>query len=137
MTDPLLGIACSDEERRLAVADATLGFNGIDWIEVDPADQKILHIGFLHPLPGQPAGIPGGAAPVLGPGNVTIEGGERIRNVAVLSVVSSGRELTVTTDRAGDFSPYVLRLLRSPTDRRAPGGFDPVLSAIRFSFKAN
>ena len=35
--------------------------NGIDWVEVDPADQRILHVGFLHPLPGQTGGVPGRA----------------------------------------------------------------------------
>ena len=79
--DPLLSVTCTDDERRHDVADAASTHNGIDWVEVDPADQRVLHVGFLHPLPGETGGVP--ASPALGPANVVIEGGERIRNIAV------------------------------------------------------
>jgi Baseplate J-like protein len=135
MADPELPVSCVDEERRRDVAEPTSTFNGIDWVEVDPADQKILHVGFLHPLPGQGGGIP--ASPPLGVANVAVSGGERITGVRTRTVTAAGNVLTVTVDRAGDFSPYLLRLVRSTVDHRAPAGFDPVLSAQRFSFKAN
>ncbi len=135
MVDPLLAVSCTDRERRLQVGDTSSTHNGIDWLDVDPADQKVLHVGFLHPLPGQPGGVP--TDPELTKVNVTVTGGERVRGIAVLSAVSAGSELTVTVDRAGDFSPYTLRIVRSGVDDRAPDGFDPVLSATRFSFKAN
>lgn len=128
-------VRCTDDERRAEVARPGSGFNGIDWVEVDAADQKLLRVGFLHPLPGQPDGVPGGAA--LAVGNVVVEGGVRITGVRVVSVSAAGAELTVRVDRAGDFSPYTLRLVRSAVDDRVPAGFDPVLAEATFSFKAN
>ncbi|MGN9768374.1 baseplate J/gp47 family protein [Micromonospora sp. SD12] len=130
-----MSVRCSDDERRAEVARPGSAFNGVDFVEVDAADQKLLRVGFLHPLPGQPGGVPGGAALVAG--NVVVDGGVRITGVRVLTVAASGTVLTVRVDRAGDFSPYTLRLVRSAVDERVPPGFDPVLAAATFSFKAN
>ncbi|MEU7959026.1 baseplate J/gp47 family protein [Micromonospora humida] len=130
-----MSVRCDDDERRAEVARPGSAFNGIDWVEVDAADQRLLHVGFLHPLPGQTGGLPAGAP--LAVGNVVVDGGVRITGVQVLSVAAAGAELTVRVDRAGDFSPYTLRLVRSAVDDRVPPGFDPVLSAQDFSFKAN
>ena len=135
MADPRLTVACADAARRAAVTAPGSAFNGLDWVEVDAADQRVLVAGFLRPLPGQPGGVP--AAPAHTAANVAIEGGERFVGVRVLDVAANGRELTVTLDRAGDFSPYALRLVRSAVDARAPAGFDPALAAAAFSFKAN
>jgi hypothetical protein len=126
---------CSTLERRSAVRQkATLG--GIDFLEVASDDQKTLAVHFLHPLPGQPGGVP--AAPALTAANVVIQGGVRIRNIHVVSVNSAADVLTVTVDAAGDFSTYTLRLVASATDPELapPAGFDPQLSEVRFSFKA-
>ncbi|WP_420116141.1 hypothetical protein, partial [Micromonospora sp.] len=130
-----MSVRCDDDERRAEVARPGSAFNGIDWVEVDAADQRLLHVGFLHPLPGQTGGVPAGAP--LAVGNVVVDGGVRITGVRVLSVAAAGAELTVRVDRAGDFSPYTLRLVRSAVDDRVPPGFDPVLAAQDFSFKAN
>lgn len=135
MADPRLTVACADAARRAAVTAPGSTFNGIDWVEVDATNQRVLVVGFLRPLPGQPGGVPG--APALAGANIVVEGGERITGFRVLGVAASGRELTVTLDRAGDFSPYVLRLVRSSVDSRPPAGFDPALAAATFSFKAN
>ncbi|MER6592818.1 hypothetical protein ABT214_13375 [Micromonospora purpureochromogenes] len=81
-------VRCTDDERRAEVARPGSGFNGIDWVEVDAADQKLLRVGFLHPLPGQPDGVPTGAA--LAVGNVVVEGGVRITGVRVVSVSAAG-----------------------------------------------
>ena len=43
--------------------------------------------------------------------------------------------LVVTVNQPGDFSPYTLRLVKSQTDPTRPAGFDPLLSAVDFSFK--
>lgn len=43
--------------------------------------------------------------------------------------------LVVRTAATGDFSTYRLCLQRSPVDRRPPEGFDPLSSAVDFSFK--
>lgn len=136
MADPTLPVACDDNLRRLAVADDASPVNGIDYLEVDPADQRILHVGFLHPLPPAADGVPTGG-PALTADNVVVTGGVRVTDIEVVSVAVTGSELTVTVDRAGDFSPYVLRLVRSPVDDRTPDGYDPVLDAVEFSFKAN
>jgi hypothetical protein len=127
--------ACCDERRREAVqAHATI--NGIDFLEVldDPAlppaaRQCTLFVHFLKPLAGPP----------LAREQVRIEGGERIRGVEVTGLrVGTGAEahiLTVQVDQAGDFSPYTLRLIQNPQNPQPPTGFDPLLSAVTFSFK--
>lgn len=125
-------MTCVDEARRRKVAASTT-HNGIDYLEVDPADQRVLLVHFFHPLPGQPDGIPAGTPP--GPENVTIEGGERITTFTVQSAVADGDVLTVTLDRPGDFSTYRLRLVAGVASTDPPDGFDPLLTEISFSFK--
>lgn len=141
---------CCDLRRRSAVsAHPTL--NGIDFLDVsddpsDPADvrQRTLIVHLLKPLaPGE-----------LAAQNVRIEGGERIRNIAVTRVTIGGfssppasplssplsgdpRVLLVEVSAAGDFSTYTLRLVQDPTHSAPPAGFDELLSAIEFSFKVN
>src|SRR5262249_8810013 len=129
--------SCGDEPRRHDVsAHATL--NGIDFLEVldDPAmpdekRQRKLFVNFVKPL------APNG----LKLGQVRIDGGVRIRNVLVSAItIGSGdanHVLTVEVDRAGDFSTYTLRLVRSSDDSDPPDGFDVVLAAVEFSFKAS
>ncbi len=131
---------CKNKERRLrvsqSVTDATLNpINGIDYLEVVSSDQKTLEIHFLHPLPGEAGGVPN--APVLETKNILIEGGVRIQNIEVDTINAVAKVLTVTVYSAGDFSTYTLRLVKSPTDLDAPLNFDPQLSSIDFSFKAN
>ena len=43
--------------------------------------------------------------------------------------------LLVRTEAAGDFSVYTLKLRESPTSKKPPTDFDPVLSEVSFSFK--
>jgi Baseplate J-like protein len=123
--------SCDDPRRRAATAESA--FNGIDFLEVDPAGQRTLRVHFLHPLPGEAGGVP--AAPALTEDNVRIEGGVRIRGIAVDAVESDAAVLTVTVDQSGDFSNYVLRLVASPETSEQPAGFDPALAAVSFSFK--
>lgn len=125
-------VAVTDADRRRKVLESTT-HNGIDYLEVDPLDQRILRVHFLHPLPGQPGGIPVGQP--LAASNVVITGGERVTGVQTVTVVSSAEVLTVKADRAGDFSTYTLRLLADGTAADPPGGFDPRLSTVDFSFK--
>lgn len=123
----------TDRRRALVAAHPTL--NGIDYVEVvdDPAQpdeerQRTLLVTFLKPL----------AAPLVAEA-VRVEGGERIRGVRVTAVESDGDLAQVTVDRRGDFSEYVLRLAGDtddPTSTEPPEGFDPVLSSVAFSFKA-
>lgn len=126
---------CCDEKRRGRVAaHATL--NGIEFLEVSddagaPVEvrQRTLFVHFLKDL----------AAGSLVVENVTIEGGERIRPVVVtkITIAPSGDDkvLAVEVKEPGDFSTYALRLVKIGEPELPPDGFDPVLSAIEFSFK--
>lgn len=114
-----------DQRRqRLAASDAPI--NGIAGIEVDPNDPTRLSVEFVHPLPGEADGRPAG--PPLGPADLRIDGGDRIRGIAVRTAISAGRHLRLTTSTAGDFSTYTLAI----APHRA--GFDPVLRAANFVF---
>ena len=43
--------------------------------------------------------------------------------------------LLVRTDSRGDFSRYTLRLVAGAGSESPPAGFDPLLTAVEFSFK--
>ena len=148
---------CCDNLRRNAVDEhATL--NGIDYLEVldleappdpDPPHERLrqrtLLVRLLKPVPD-----------TIGTENVTIEGGERVRNIGIewvapaslppLSATAAEKLLfaalpepdhilLVRVDAYGDHSTYTLRLVRSPLDHTPPQGFDPRLSEVAFSFK--
>jgi hypothetical protein len=114
---------CANQRRREVVrAAGTL--NGIDWLEVGP-DQVRLQVHLLRPAPA-----------VFGARNVVISGGTRVRGIRVVRLQKAAEVLTVTVDRPGDFSPYELRLVGSGAAGGTPGGFDPRLDAVTFSFKA-
>jgi hypothetical protein len=142
---------CCDELRRNAV-DAHATLNGIDYLEVLDNDapagsprQRTLFVRLLKPVP------------VAFPADrVRIEGGERERDIRVEWVAAASAPppeatvaeqalfaalpepdhvLVVRVDRYGDYSPYLLRLVRSALDATPPQGFDPRLSEIAFSFK--
>lgn len=124
--------SCCDHLRRKAVQGSAL--NGIDFLEVLDHEaptlaerQRTLFVHFVNPL-----------VSVLPPANLRIEGGERIRDVAVTSTVvdaSDQHVLEVKVNHPGDFSFYTLRLVQDPLHSQPPAGFDPPLSAIEFSFK--
>ena len=132
---------CCDERRRSALKAQTL-LNGLDYLEVsdDPAEpvatrQRTLFVHFVHPL--QPG--------ALSNANVRIEGGERIGNITVMSAEIAALTspplgldadvLAVQVSQPGDFSTYTLRLVRDAEHADPPDGFDPVMSAVDFSFK--
>jgi len=125
---------CCDEYRREAVRrHKTL--NGIDFLEVldDPTmpnveRQRKLYVHFIKPLDGGR----------LNKENIRIDGGERIFDVLVKDVTATAGQqnvLTVNVNKAGDFSTYILRLIVDAEHPQPPAGFDPLLSAIEFSFK--
>jgi Baseplate J-like protein len=131
----MIYFCCQDRRRNILATQTTL--NGIDFLEVldDPSvpqaqRQRTLFVHFINPL--TPASLTAS--------NVRIEGGERIPNIQVTGVkAGSGPQatlLTVTVAAPGDFSTYTLRLIDGlPGSSRPPKGFDPLLSAIDFSFK--
>lgn len=125
---------CCDQLRRNALKGTAL--NGIDFLEVLDHDaptqalrQRLLNVHFINPLAGGP----------LAGGNVRIEGGERIANIVVTDatpgVAPDANVLTVTVDQPGDYSTYRLRIVQDAQHLQPPAGYDPVLSAIAFSFK--
>jgi hypothetical protein len=142
---------CCDELRRNAV-DAHPTLNGIDYLEVLDNDapagsprQRTLLVRLLKPVPA--------AFPAE---RVRIEGGERERDIRVewvgqasapppeataaeqaffTALPEADHVLVVRVDRYGDYSPYLLRLVRSALDATPPQGFDPRLAEIAFSFK--
>jgi hypothetical protein len=132
--------ACCNENRRNAIlSNAAVALNGIDYVEVldspaaaSDAPRQTLMVHCLR------------TAPALTTDNVMIEGGERITRVSVLSVapVAAGSNVLAVVTSAGDFSPYVLRLVLSAQSAIANpfevtdvlAGFDPQLAEIEFSF---
>jgi hypothetical protein len=145
---------CCDDARRANAVRQSAAVNGVESLEVfdrpdDPPDlrQRVLFVTFLKNL--QP-GVPG-------LNNVLIEGGERIRDIRITKVTSGAvgpapynrpNVMVVEVAAPGDFSTYTLRLVADAEHARAQGpevtdspfrkppqGFDPVLSAVDFSFK--
>lgn len=134
---------CCDERRRAQVRDhgVVLGvdYNGIDFLEVEDSEsqpihqrQRTLFVHFLKKI-----------APPLTEQNVVITGGERIRNVKVVSATIGPQNniLRVEVDQAGDFSTYTLRLVRNALHAageeggKPPANYDAALSSLEFSFK--
>jgi len=132
----------SRDDRRRDVIAGRPDLNGIDFLEVHdspalppPERQRTLFVHFIN----DPTGL------VLGPANVRIKGGERIRGVRVTaaSVVIDARSgmtrpvLVVAVDQRGDFSTYTLELVEDPGAPDAVAAIDPLLRAVDFSFKVN
>jgi hypothetical protein len=132
-------VACKrDAEQRRAVLLARPDLNGIDRVEVDPSDHRILSVFFIRPVPPANAANPADTADAFGisaqPSRIAIEGGTRIVGVKTATVTrkidADGTPyLEVVTDRPGDFSVYTLRIDGVPA-------LDRYFSVIRFSFMA-
>ncbi|MEX3935876.1 baseplate J/gp47 family protein [Paraburkholderia phymatum] len=121
--------------RRSTTDPALAPVNGIDFIQIDPADEARLVVQFIFDIdtdvdPDLPTAV---GAP-LSKQLVSIAGGERIRSIAVKSVQRgpASNQLQVIASEVGDFSTYTLQL-GSPADP-PPAGFDPVLCAASFTF---
>jgi hypothetical protein len=127
---------CCDERRRQAVRQHST-LNGIDFLEVvdrptlpNKERQRLLRVHFIKPLDKN---YP------LDKSKVRIEGGERVRDVAVVAATSgkgkNANLLRMRVDKPGDFSTYTLRLVQDDQSDEPPAGYDPILSAVDFSFK--
>lgn len=119
--------ACGLDERREALLSPSPPFvdlNGIDFVEVDGANHRVIRVTFLKPLPAGAYGLP------ADPTRISIAGGTRVVGIkAVSATIESPLVLRVEVDQGGDYSPYVLAL-------DAPG-LDAVRSTIEFSFMAS
>jgi Baseplate J-like protein len=118
--------ACALDERRetlLSPSPPYVDMNGIDFVEVDGSDHRIIRISFLKPLPAGAYGLPADMT------RISITGGTRIVGITALAAsVESASVLRIDVDEGGDYSPYVLWL-------DAPE-LDPVRRSVAFSFMA-
>jgi hypothetical protein len=131
---------CGNENRRDAVRNTVDSggnpvLNGMDYLEVASADEKTLEVHFIHPLPKQTGGVPGGSAPALTASNFAVLGGVRVQGIKLTVDSTSADVITLKADVAGDYSTYVLKLVAGEESDRPPSGFDPQLSELRFTFK--
>lgn len=129
-------LVCTDEQQRRAdlLAHPNSLVNGIDYIEVDPADHRLLRVFFLRPVPPANAADLNDPFDIYGlradPTRMTITGGTRIVGIKVLDVTRQpDGHLHVTVDSAGDFSIYTLAT-------HGVAEIDPVLGRTPFSFMA-
>jgi hypothetical protein len=133
---------CSANRRNAILSNPAVTLNGIDYLEVLGPEAVA-----LGGLPQQTLMIHClKAVSALTTDNVIIEGGESITHIGVVSVATTAAAnvLMVITSVAGDFSPYVLRLVGSalgsigdPFDvTDVLPGFDPQLAEVQFSFQA-
>lgn len=128
---------CKNEVRRLLVRDSET-INGIDFLEVVSVDQRTIEVHFLNSLPGETGGVPNlTGTETLTKENIQITGGVRVKHIEVVEVLTNDNVLTIKVNTTGDFSTYRLRLVSSQIDNSPIAGFDPPLSVIEFSFKAN
>lgn len=146
---------CCDDDRRRNAVKAHPTLNGIDFLEVvdnhdDPfaERQRTLLIHFIEKETPQGRTSLDNVLAQLKPENVRIEGGERTKNISVLSVsrnfttsppssppAGPHNVLAVRVSKAGDFSTYTLRLVKDAKISEPPANLDPILSAVSFSFK--
>jgi hypothetical protein len=115
---------CSDDARRAAL-EAQAALQGIDYLEVTSTDQRTLEVHLIPTAGGLPALL---AELQAHPEKVKIGGGVRTRGITVTNVAAGTAAITVTVDRAGDFSTYTLHI-----DDPA---MDPAYAEVDFSFKA-
>jgi Baseplate J-like protein len=161
---------CSQARRDAILSNPGITLNGIDYLELQ-ATPPSLPVRLPGLLPVQLPGLEPRPPIVLeGPGlvrsvagltqilqihclrpvptsltsdNVLIQGGESITSIHVLSVSASANVLSVVTT-VGDFSPYVLRFVRSAEFAAGSPfeltevlpGFDPQLAEVQFSYHA-
>jgi len=127
-------LTCETDERRVAVR-ANPKTTGLDYLEVSD-DGRTVTIYCLGPAPSP-----------LVPGNVSITGGRRIRDLNVTRVTiqpavdpEPDDRITVELGKAGDFSTYTLSLVEMdaagrPTTQPLPS-LDPRYTSLDFTFHA-
>lgn len=132
----MTSLICENEPRREAVRRER-ELCGLDYFEVGPTQRTLT----VHLLGKAPRG-----KHKLDRKNVLIEGGRRIRDIQVVSATPSfsndpefDDKLEVVLDRAGDFSPYTLRVVEPDAHGhpRPHPSFDPVYDRLEFNFKVD
>jgi Baseplate J-like protein len=128
----------TDDRRAALLAARTV--NGVDFVEIDPADATTLVVHFILNLPGSPAAadpVPADPADALTAGDFLISGGERITGIQVRSAVprpGTDDQMNVVVSEVGDFSVYTLTLQDSAAPPATPAGFDPASASANFIF---
>lgn len=115
---------CQFSERRSRAREAELC--GVDFVEYcrEPGPRLFVH--FFGRIP-----------PGVSESAFRIEGGRRIRDVAVLSVIDvepwgdGETRVTLELDKEGDFAPYSLRVV----DDCERLSLDPLYASVQFTFK--
>src|SRR5947207_8104339 len=132
---------CDNKTERRYAIKAKPDISGIDYIEVDETDQRLLHVHLLDKVPAHVS---------ITEKNVSIAGGRRICDIKVVidGVTRCSNDdpdhadcMTVRVNKAGDFSTYTLCLVKldakgQPTETPL-SGFDPRYACAEFSFKGN
>ncbi len=127
-------LSCNNERRRQKVRKDRL--YGLDHIEVDDYDHRILKVHFIGKAPK--------SIPLQ---NIRIEGGRRIRGIKAVKIEIQRKDgpdaddcMKITVDKPGDFSIYTLHLAALDGNGEPSGkpfdGFDPCYAQLEFSFKA-
>jgi len=118
-------LACADQQQRRSdlLAHPDPNRNGIDFVEIDPGDHRIVTVTFLRPVPVAAYGLP------ATPGLAVFTGGVRVTGIHVRTATRQAPDcIQLVTDKAGDHSPYVLTLTHPD--------LDPPLSQVLVSFVA-
>jgi predicted phage baseplate assembly protein len=119
---------CKDKQRRELILQ-TPGVNGLDYLEVvgPPGSGEQLALTFIKDARGL----------TLAPANISLTGGA-VLQVQSVAPATSEDPLTINVELSGtgDFSPYALTLVTSPTNSDPPAGVDSQLNTATFSFKA-
>jgi hypothetical protein len=114
-------------DRYVALLESTT-YNGIDFVDVDAVDRRILYVHFINAVAVETPTI---AATITGGDSVPIVPVAAIDNTTDWSLDLEGRPiLTVHAAIEGDFSNYILTLLNAPA-------LDLAYATSTFSFKAN
>jgi Baseplate J-like protein len=124
---------CEEDELRRADLLEHPALNGIDYVEIDPGDHRLLRVYFVKPLPPANPNDPGDTSDAYGiaahPRRISITGGTRVTGIRTISATRRpDGSLEVRVDRPGDYSPY--RLAIDSTS------LDPFFRVSVFSFMA-
>ncbi|MBO3457581.1 putative baseplate assembly protein [Aetokthonos hydrillicola Thurmond2011] len=123
---------CRNNQRRELIrtskgANGQPLLNGIDYLEVSP-DQKTLKLHFIHNL----------STPSLTEENWVILRNDQAADISITSTSSFANILTLRINHPGDkVGNYKLRLISLQNESPPPEGFDPQLSTVEFSFRAD
>jgi hypothetical protein len=124
---------CKDIDIRRALIVGRSDINGIDYVNVDPADHSRLTVVFLNPVGPKNTGNPNDTNDQYGLttdlSKITVTGGTRIVGIQPTGAARNpDGSITITVSEAGDYSVYTLALNIAALDR--------LFAAIDFSFMA-